>query len=141
MMVVNQVVDQAATDRFLDMRRRDQQRALQLLRSLPALRWVALACAPRRPAPPPGCTLPVGCICRALSALALAADRSKAGLGSIMLCSDVVCASGAALAVHAVQQAHLAPTRRELQVTEAKLSDLEITGVPALKYFGEQVWQ
>ena len=37
-MIVNQVVDKAATDRFLSMRRKDQQRALELLRSLPALR-------------------------------------------------------------------------------------------------------
>ena len=37
-LVINQVVDQAATDRFLAMRRKDQQRALELLRSLPALK-------------------------------------------------------------------------------------------------------
>ena len=66
-LVVNQVVDKGATDKFLAMRRKDQQRALEMLRSLPAL--------------------------------------------------------------------------RDLQVTEAKLADLEIVGVPALKYFGDQVWQ
>lgn len=38
MMVVNQVVAGAATEQFLVMRRRDQQRALEMLRSLPALR-------------------------------------------------------------------------------------------------------
>ena len=38
MMVVNQVVAGAATEQFMNMRRRDQQRALGMLRSLPALR-------------------------------------------------------------------------------------------------------
>ena len=31
--------------------------------------------------------------------------------------------------------------RRELQVTEAPLVDLEVRGVPALQYFGSQVWK
>ena len=43
-MVVNQVVGSQATEQFLAMRRRDQQRALELLRTLPALRW-APACS------------------------------------------------------------------------------------------------
>ncbi|KAK9820634.1 hypothetical protein WJX81_000579 [Elliptochloris bilobata] len=66
-LLVNQVVQESATQRFLAQRRRDQQRALQLLRDDPGL--------------------------------------------------------------------------RELQVTEAPLVDLEVRGVPALMYFGGQVWK
>lgn len=30
---------------------------------------------------------------------------------------------------------------RELEVVEGPLVDLEVRGVPALQYFGEQVWR
>ena len=60
-------IDPAATDKYFDMRRKDQQRALQLLREDPNL--------------------------------------------------------------------------QSLNVVEAPLLDLEVRGVPALKYFGDQVWK
>lgn len=67
MIVVNQVVDEAATPKFLQSRRRDQQRAMEMLRHDP-------------------------------------------GLSS-------------------------------LNVTEGPLLDLEVRGLPALTYFGKQVWK
>ncbi|KAK9796986.1 hypothetical protein WJX73_007189 [Symbiochloris irregularis] len=66
-LVINQIVQDSATQRYLDTRRKDQQRALELLRS----------------------------------------DSNL----------------------------------RELEVVEAELCDLEITGVPALQYFGQRVWK
>ena len=30
--------------------------------------------------------------------------------------------------------------RRELELTEGPLVDLEVRGVPALQYFGRQIW-
>ncbi|KAK9851904.1 hypothetical protein WJX84_008222 [Apatococcus fuscideae] len=41
----------------------------------------------------------------------------------------------------AMQQLKEVPIFRDLQVMEAPLFDLEIRGVPALQYFGEQVWR
>lgn len=47
-LVINQIVQESATQRFLEVRRKDQQRALELLRSDPNLR-----CPPSPPLPPP----------------------------------------------------------------------------------------
>lgn len=41
----------------------------------------------------------------------------------------------------AYSQAMLALLGRNLEVVEAELCDLEITGVPALQYFGQCVWK
>ncbi|KAK9864792.1 hypothetical protein WJX84_010423 [Apatococcus fuscideae] len=41
----------------------------------------------------------------------------------------------------AMQQLKDVPIFRDLQVMEAPLFDLEIRGVPALRYFGDQVWR
>jgi len=56
------------------------------------------------------------------------------------------CASSAALAsARGGTELQLTPGcargGRELQLTEAPLVDLEVRGVPALQYFGNQVWQ
>ena len=40
-LVINQIIQDNATQRFLDARRKDQQRALELLRSDPSLRYIA----------------------------------------------------------------------------------------------------
>ncbi len=96
-----QVIQESATQGFLAQRRRDQQRALQLLREDPGLRHApAPARAPRAGA----------------AAMPHRLHLLSAALG---------CARGG----------------RELQLTEAPLVDLEVRGVPALQYFGNQVWQ
>ena len=88
-----QVVQQAAAQNFLDQRRKDQSKALQLLHDSPSLR----------------CVLVVTISLSAWQITALHNDLSKA------MC-------------------------RELELTEGPLVDLEVRGVPALQYFGRQIW-
>lgn len=130
-LVINQVVDQGATDKFLAMRRKDQQRALELLRSLPALRCASLlsalsACCTRLVPCDPRLTYIAAC----LHILSCVLPVSCPYLPSVAPRLQQRCILTVPLVVC-----------RDLQVTEAKLADLEIVGVPALKYFGDQVWQ
>ena len=88
-----QVVQQAAAQNFLDQRRKDQSKALQLLHDSPSLR----------------CVLVVTSSLSAWQITALHSDLRKA------MC-------------------------RELELTKGPLVDLEVRGVPALQYFGRQIW-
>jgi arsenite-transporting ATPase len=42
---------------------------------------------------------------------------------------------------HAMERLREDPELQQLQVIEAPLLDLEVRGVPALQYFGQQVWK